>query len=508
MLDYILAMPTEPEAPQLTGIWNNNAARLYWSGYSGDGLTNREALEHGTNIFKWDTDEDGISDYDEIYVYGTDPLSPDTSGDGIYDGAALMLGLDPLESHEVVESCKTALSADGRVEVTAWGDGNVIMSPLQIWDSDNMILANLDGIVGRPVEITNGGFPIKYAEIRISYNREDLGDITEDELTIFYANTETQRLEEIDDVRVDKVNQVVIGTTTHFSPFFTGSMQMNRELLSDIAFVLDQSSSMKTHDPNNISVGSTKRFVEQSLGYNLAQTQRIGLVKTKEKSNEIKAIPELLDILSIKGCIVTIDAIGTQKDIVAKIKEKKADYVLSLKGNHPLLNEEVSSYFDTTLNDKIEKSMIKHCRTTNKGHGRIEIRDYYITKDISWLESKDDWVGLKTIGMVVYSKIEDEVKVTDTRYFICSIEDDPNKFAYAVRNHWGIESMHWSLDVTFLEDSKRVRKDNETENLSLLLKMAFNIIKMDTSVKKSMKIKRRKAGWNLEFLEQLLTCNK
>jgi predicted transposase YbfD/YdcC len=110
--------------------------------------------------------------------------------------------------------------------------------------------------------------------------------------------------------------------------------------------------------------------------------------------------------------------------------------------------------------------------------------------------------------MVVYSKIEDDVKVTDTRYFICSIEDDPDKFAYAVRNHWGIESMHWSLDVTFLEDSKRVRKDNAPENLSLLLKMAFNIIKMDTSVKKSMKIKRRKAGWNLEFLEHLLTCSK
>lgn len=234
----------------------------------------------------------------------------------------------------------------------------------------------------------------------------------------------------------------------------------------------------------------------------------LGQVKTREKSNEIKAIPELLDILSIKGCIVTIDAMGTQKEIAAKIKEKKADYVLSLKGNHPLLNEEVSSYFDTILNDKIEKSKVKHCRTTNKGHGRIEVRDYYITKDIKWLESKNDWVGLKTIGKVVYSKIEDEVKVTDTRYFICSIEDDPDKFAYAVRNHWGIESMHWSLDVTFMEDSKRVRKDNAPENLSILLKMAFNIIKTDTSIKKSMKTKRRKAGWNLDFLEQLLTCNK
>jgi len=386
MLDHIPVMPTEPEAPNLTGVWHNNTARLYWSktdyadrynvyrssmdggpyyniaenhlrkdfidvdvkegnkyyyvveavnrygvsnysnqimlnsevvydietidmdaDYSGDGLTNGEALEHGTNIFKWDTDEDGISDYDEIYVYGTDPLSPDTSGDGIYDGAALMLGLEPLESHEGVETCKTALSSDGRVEVTAWGDGNVIMSPLQVWDSDNMILANLEGIVGKPVEITNGGFPIKYAEIRISYNREDLGDISEDELTIFHANAETQMLEEIDDVRVDKDNQVVIGTTTHFSPFFIGSMQLNKVLASEIVFALDRSGSMANNDKNNISVASTIRFVEQSIGYNLAGTQKIGLVGFDYDGYELYKIEdsskkgELLGILKGMG---------------------------------------------------------------------------------------------------------------------------------------------------------------------------------------------------------------
>ncbi|TYQ16641.1 UNVERIFIED_CONTAM: Mg-chelatase subunit ChlD [Acetivibrio alkalicellulosi] len=382
MLDYIPVIPTEPEAPHLTGVWHNNTVRLYWSktncadrynvyrssvdkgpyylieenrlrkdfidvdvkegntyyyvveavnrfgtspysqqvkvnsgivydiesidldaDYSGNGLTNREELKHGTNPFKWDTDEDGISDYDEIYVYGTHPLNPDTSGDGIYDGAAVMLGLNPLDYHEDVVSFKTALSRDERVEVTAWGNGNVIMSPLQVWDSDNILLNNLEGIVGKPVEITNGGFPIEYAEIRISYNREDLGDISEDELTIFYANPETQQLEEIDDVRVDKVNQVVIGITTHFSPFLLGPISMNRYLTSDIVFVIDQSGSMRTYDPNNIRINATKMFVERSFG-----AQRIGIVEftdngkvMKELTNEKETLLNKLNEMYISG---------------------------------------------------------------------------------------------------------------------------------------------------------------------------------------------------------------
>lgn len=232
----------------------------------------------------------------------------------------------------------------------------------------------------------------------------------------------------------------------------------------------------------------------------------LGQVRTDEKSNEITAIPELLDILDITGCVVTIDAMGTQKNIAEKIIDKKADYVLALKQNHPVLYDEVFRYFEDIIKDRaLDRQKIEHYRQFDQGHGRIETRDYYITTDTKWMTARMDWKGLSSIGMVVYTSEKNGEKKTEARYMLCSIGSDVNKFAKAVRSHWGIESMHWSLDVTFNEDARRTKKDNAPENLAILHKFALNILKLDKSRKTSLKKKRRIAGWNHEFLESLFS---
>jgi predicted transposase YbfD/YdcC len=232
----------------------------------------------------------------------------------------------------------------------------------------------------------------------------------------------------------------------------------------------------------------------------------LGQVKTSEKSNEITAIPELLDILDVTGTIVTIDAMGTQTKIAEKIIEKKADYVLALKANHETLYNEVVQFFEKADDEKYQVDHgIKTFREITKGHGRNEVRESYITSDIKWMkDAKKHWKNLASIGMVVYQREEKEEKITERRYFICSIEDNPERFAYAVRKHWGIESMHWTLDVAFNEDSKRVRKDNGPENLSILLKFAYNYLKKDETFKKSLKKKRFKASISMNYLEHVL----
>lgn len=230
----------------------------------------------------------------------------------------------------------------------------------------------------------------------------------------------------------------------------------------------------------------------------------MGQVKTSDKSNEITAIPELLDLLLIKGSIITIDAMGTQKDIAAKIIEKKADYVLALKENQKNLYHDVKDYFDTALKDKTGDFIYEENKISEIGHGRIETRTHYFSTDTNWLTMKEEWSGFKSIGMVVRKSIEDEKETIDTRYFISSIKGDVEIFAKAVREHWGIESMHWNLDVTFLEDKMQSRKDYLPENLAVLKRIALNMLKQETTVNKSMQRKRNKALLNEKYLEKVL----
>jgi predicted transposase YbfD/YdcC len=260
--------------------------------------------------------------------------------------------------------------------------------------------------------------------------------------------------------------------------------------------------------------------------YNLV----IGQVKTEAKSNEITAIPELLDLLFIKGCIVTIDAMGTQKKIAAKIvKDNQADYVLNLKGNQETLYQEVAEYFSDLKKDgRLDGGKLKNkqepvesilnngilgtYRTCEKGHGRIENRTYYYSTDIDWMkEAKKEWEKLTGIGMVVREVdfSDPGIKSTvETAFYIGSIEKVKD-FAFAVRNHWGIESMHWSLDVTFGDDENRVRKGMAPQNMAVLKRIAFNAVKKDTQKypKQSMKARRFMAMGNPEYRDYLLDLN-
>jgi predicted transposase YbfD/YdcC len=227
-------------------------------------------------------------------------------------------------------------------------------------------------------------------------------------------------------------------------------------------------------------------------------------VKTSEKSNEITAIPELLNALVLKGCIVTLDAMGCQKEIVKKIVAKGGDYVISLKGNQGSLHEDVKLFLETERDSAFKRTAYDYYETIEKGHGRIETRRYWITDKISWLDNKEKWAGLNSIGLVESRREIKGEGSCELRYFISSLKPDARKFSQAVRQHWSIENnLHWQLDVTFDEDKLRMRVKNAAQNLAILRRMVLNTLKQD-KMKGSLKGKRKKAGWSDAYLTELL----
>ena len=220
-------------------------------------------------------------------------------------------------------------------------------------------------------------------------------------------------------------------------------------------------------------------------------------VKVADKSNEITAIPEVLRLLNLEKTVVTIDAMGCQRDIAKKIIEKKADYVLAIKGNQKTLFEDIKDYFsDAALRPK--SPVIEW----DKGHGRIESRTCYATDDIGWLQERHHWPDLKSIVMIVSTREQKgQPATTETRFFLSSLLPDPTTIANAVRQHWGIENtLHWSLDVVFNEDNACVRNRNAPENLSLIRKWALNILQQQCPKNMSIRRLMRKALMKPEFL--------
>jgi predicted transposase YbfD/YdcC len=238
----------------------------------------------------------------------------------------------------------------------------------------------------------------------------------------------------------------------------------------------------------------------------------LGQVKVDDKSNEITAIPQLLQALALQGCIVTIDAMGCQKDIAAQIVDKKANYVLALKGNHATIHQEIGEFFADAVQPCAEKAdstvapkTMTSLKTMEKDHGRIETRRYWQSNDIEWMQDKKRWKNLRTIGMVESIRRVKGNNSIERRYYLASLPLDINTFAKAVRGHWGVENqLHWSLDVTFNEDQSRARSKNAAQNLATLRRIALNLIKKDPLEKVSLRQKRIFAALDTDFLGQLL----
>jgi predicted transposase YbfD/YdcC len=229
----------------------------------------------------------------------------------------------------------------------------------------------------------------------------------------------------------------------------------------------------------------------------------LGEKRVGEKTNEIKAIPDLLDDLNVKGHIITTDAMGTQTEIVKKIRKKHADYVLALKGNQGCLYEDVKLYFD-------DPELLLKCaytKTVEKARGGIEKREYWQTDTIAWLSQKKDWAGLKSIAMTRNTIFKNDVQTVESRFFISSLPLNVNEIARAIRKHWMVESYHWHLDVTFREDDNHTIDKQAAYNLNILRKLAINVLRLfDTGRKSlSLRMKRFTIGTNPEkHLENIL----
>lgn len=231
----------------------------------------------------------------------------------------------------------------------------------------------------------------------------------------------------------------------------------------------------------------------------------LGQVKVDDKSNEITAVPELLRLLEIKGCIVTVDALNTQKEIAAEIREQGADYVLALKENHPNLQSEVSGIFVAVTASTANDPEIKPVETIETGHGRTEKRRCWSIPAPEWLIGFDQWRDLNSLILVEATREIKDQKTTELRYYLSSLPADAGRAAEAVRAHWGVEnSLHWSLDVSFGEDDSRIRVGHAPENVALLRKITHNLLVHETSLKRGIKTKRLKAGWDEAYLMMVL----
>jgi len=232
----------------------------------------------------------------------------------------------------------------------------------------------------------------------------------------------------------------------------------------------------------------------------------LGQVKVAEKSNEIVAIPALLDMLAIEGAVVTIDAMGCQRDIAQKIIDKKADYILALKGNQASLQDDVKVLVEEQTANNFKDVSISRHETADADHGRIETRTTTVIHDVAWLQERHDWPGLKSVVMVE-SKRESDGKITqETRFYITSLVMLAIAIAPMIRDHWAIEnSLHWVLDMVFRDDECRIRTANAPANFTTLKHMAQNLTRRMPG-KDSLRLKRKTAAWDDDFLASLVAA--
>jgi len=312
------------------------------------------------------------------------------------------------------------------------------------------------------------------------------------------------------------------GLLRRFRPFANGTPDHDR--LGEVFAALDSEQFQKcfvawvvmlTGIPEDVIAidGKTSRRSYQKKGrlnpihivsaFAARQRLVLGQVKVAEKSNEIVAIPKLLDMLAIEGAIITIDAMGCQREIATKIIGKKADYVLALKGNQGTLREDVELFANEQKANDFKDATVSQHSTIEKDHGRIETRRTTVFHDIGWLQECHDWPGLRAVVMVdsrreIGAKVEHE-----TRFYVTSSTDNADKLAEVVRHHWAVESMHWLMDCVFRDDECRVRTEHAPANFTTLKHMAHNLLRRHPA-KLSMTSKRLTAGWNEDFLVSVI----
>jgi len=278
-----------------------------------------------------------------------------------------------------------------------------------------------------------------------------------------------------------------------FADCFTRFMQRFAEGLQNVV-AIDGKTLRRSFD----------RAAEQSPlhmlhAWSVGQRLLLGQLAVDEKSNEITAVPKLLEMLSLKGCIVTADALNCQRAIAAKVVERGADYVLALKANQPSLHDDIRRF----LSDKQRAPNPTH-RTIDADHGRIETRTSTVCTDIEWLQELHAWPGLAAIGQVVRMRETGGKMTSETAFYLLSAPLTAERFGEVARAHWGVENgLHWVLDVTMNEDQARNRKDHGPENIAILRRLALNLAKLEGS-KGSMKGKLKRAGWDDAFLTKLL----
>lgn len=273
-----------------------------------------------------------------------------------------------------------------------------------------------------------------------------------------------------------------------------------REVCGEDVIAIDGKSLRRSHNRKK-GLGPLHMVSAWSTANGLVLAQQA----TEAKSNEITAIPKVLQMLELKGCIVTIDAMGCQKAIAEQIVERGGEYVLALKGNQSKLSEAVEEMFINADAADYAGWPMDFYETTARGHGRLETRRYWTLTSVDKIPQNGEWAEFNTVGMVQSERQVDGKTTTESRFYIASTGGDAQRFAWAVRSHWGIENgLHWCLDIAFREDESRVRDRQAANNLAVMRHIAMGLLKKDKTIKRGIKTKRLVAGWDEAYLAKLL----